>query len=99
MDWQINERSAMLNYMCVAKLRVGVTGALVDWKNKEMGAIFNHIKYHSFMHRPYGSHIGLAMQRNSCHIESCKRFYSSFGSQFTSAWYMEKEKMGNSRKR
>ena len=34
----------MLNYMCVAKLRVDVTGALVDWKNKEMGAIFNHNK-------------------------------------------------------
>ena len=41
---QNKETSAILNYMYVAELRADVTGALVDWKNKEMGAIFNHIK-------------------------------------------------------
>ena len=44
MDRQNKETSVILNYMYVAELRVDVTGAIVDWKNKEMGAIFNHIK-------------------------------------------------------
>jgi len=44
MNRQNKETSAILNFMCVAELRVDVTGAVVDWKNKEMGAIFNHIK-------------------------------------------------------
>ena len=43
-DCQNKETTAILNYMYVPELRVDVTGAVVDWKNKEMAAMFNHIK-------------------------------------------------------
>ena len=43
-DRQNKETSAILNYMYVAELRVDVTGVVEGWKNKEMGAIFNHIQ-------------------------------------------------------
>ena len=44
MDRQKKETSAIMNHLYVVELRVDVTVAEVDWKNKEMGAIFNHIQ-------------------------------------------------------